>query len=64
MLSEIELSGIISGRLIHQGIHGRTKKYKLTVSSEMIKKSFKDELTLQDIIWVWAIILMKHLERF
>ena len=50
MLSEIELSGIISGRLIHQGIHGRTKKYKLTVSSEMIKKSFKEELTLQDII--------------
>ena len=50
MLSEIELSGIISGRLIHQGIHGRTKKYKLTVPSEMIKKSFKDELTLQDII--------------
>ena len=50
MLSEIELSGIISGRLISQGTHGRTKKYKLTVSSEMIKKSFKDELTLQDII--------------
>ena len=50
MLSEIELSGIISGRLIHQGIHGRTKKYKLTVPSEIIKKSFKDELTLQDII--------------
>ena len=50
MLSEIELSGIISGRLIHQGIHGRTKKYKLTISSEMIKKSFKNELTLQDII--------------
>ena len=50
MLSEIELSGIISGRLIHQGIHGRSKKYKLTVSSEMIKKSFKNELTLQDII--------------
>ena len=50
MLSEIELSGIISGRLIHQGIHGRTKKYKLTISPEMIKKSFKDELTLQDII--------------
>ena len=50
MLSEIELSGIISGRLIHQGIHGRTKKYKLTVSSEMIKESFKNELTLQDII--------------
>jgi len=50
MLSEIEMSGIISGRIIHQGIHGRTKKYKLTVPSEMIKKSFKDELTLQDII--------------
>jgi len=50
MLSEIELSGIINGRLIHQEIHGRTKKYKLTISSEMIKKSFKDDLTLQDII--------------
>ena len=50
MLSEIELSGIISGRLVHQGIHGRTKKYKLTISSEMIKKSFKDDLSLQDII--------------
>jgi cell division control protein 6 len=50
MLSEIELSGIVSGRLIHQGIHGRTKKYKLTISSEMIKKSFKNDLSLQDII--------------
>ena len=50
MLSEIELSGIITGRLIHQGIHGRTKKYKLTISTEMIKKTFKDDLTLQDII--------------
>jgi cell division control protein 6 len=50
MLSEIELSGIITGRLVHQGIHGRTKKYKLTISPEMIKKSFKDDLTLQDIV--------------
>ena len=50
MLSEIELSGIISGRLVHQGIHGRTKKYKLTISSEMIKKSFKNDLSLQDIV--------------
>ncbi|ABX11901.1 Cdc6/Cdc18 family protein [Nitrosopumilus maritimus] len=50
MLSEIELSGIISGRLVHQGIHGRTKKYKLTISSEMVKKTFKDDLTLQDIV--------------
>ena len=50
MLGEIELSGIITGRLIHQGIHGRTKKYKLIVSSEMIKKTFKDDLTLQDIV--------------
>ncbi|HUU47299.1 MAG TPA: AAA family ATPase [Nitrosopumilaceae archaeon] len=50
MLSEIELSGIVTGRLVHQGIHGRTKKYKLTVSSEMIKKSFQNDLTLQDII--------------
>ena len=50
MLSEIELSGLISGRLIHQGIHGRTKKFKLSISSEMIKETFKDDLTLQDIV--------------
>jgi len=50
MLSEIELSGIITGRLVHQGIHGRTKKYKLEISSEMVKKAFKDELTLKDIL--------------
>ena len=50
MLSEIELSGIISGRLVHQGIHGRTKKYKITVSTEMVKKTFQDDLTLHDII--------------
>lgn len=50
MLSEIELSGIITGKIIHQGIHGRTKKYKLTLSSEMVKNTFKNELTLEDIL--------------
>jgi cell division control protein 6 len=50
MLSEIELSGIITGKLIHQGIHGRIKKYKLTISPEMIKNTFKDELTFEDIL--------------
>jgi len=50
MLSEIEMSGIISGRIIHQGIHGRTKKYKLTVSSYTVKDTFKDDVTLEDII--------------
>ena len=50
MLSEIELSGIITGRIVHQGIHGRTKKYKLTIAPEMVKKTFSDDLTLQDIV--------------
>ena len=50
MLSEIELSGIISGRIIHQGIHGNTKKYKLTITREMVKKTFKDDLTFEDIL--------------
>ena len=50
MLSEIELTGIITGRMVHQGIHGRTKKYKLEISTEMVKKAFKDELTLKDIL--------------
>ena len=50
MLSEIELSGIITGRIVHQGIHGRTKKYKLTIPPEVVKKTFSDDLTLQDIV--------------
>ncbi len=50
MLSEIEMSGIISGRIIHQGIHGRTKKFKLTISPEMVKDTFKNDLTLEDIL--------------
>ncbi len=50
MLSDVELSGIISGRIIHQGIHGRIKKFKLAISPLIIKETFKDELTFQDII--------------
>ena len=50
ILNEIELSGLITGRVVHQGTHGRTKKYKLTISSEIIKKTFHGDLILQDII--------------
>jgi len=50
MLSEIEMSGIITGRIVHQGTHGNTKKYKITITPEVIKNTFKDELILQDIL--------------
>ena len=50
MLSEIELSGLISGRIIHQGIHGRTKKFNLTVHPSIIKDALESEITLQDIL--------------
>jgi len=50
MLSDIELSGIITGRMVHQGTHGNTKKFRITVTSEIIKDSFKDETILQDIL--------------
>jgi cell division control protein 6 len=50
ILSEIEMSGIISGKIVHQGIHGRTKKYSLTISPETVKGTLKDEATLEDII--------------
>jgi len=50
MLSEIEMSGLISGRIIHQGLHGRTKKFKLCISTETVKDTFKNDLTLEDII--------------
>ena len=50
MLGEIEMSGIISGKIVHQGIHGRTKKFTLTISPETVKDTFKNEVTLEDII--------------
>ena len=50
MLGEIELSGIISGRIASQGAHGRTKKHKLTVSPQTIRRAFAEDLTLCDIL--------------
>lgn len=50
MLAEIELSGIISGRLVSQGMHGRSKKYRLSVSTDIIKETFKRDASLADII--------------
>lgn len=50
ILNEIELSGLIAGRVVHQGLHGRTKKHKLTISSEIIKKTLQNDLVLQDIV--------------
>ena len=50
MLSDIELSGIIYGRIVHQGIHGNTKKYKLTIPNEIVKNTFKNDLTFEDIL--------------
>jgi len=50
MLSEIEMSGIITGRIVHQGTHGNTKKFRITISSDMVKSTFKDEMLLQDIL--------------
>ena len=50
MLSEIELSGLISGRMIHQGIHGNTKKFNLTISAELIKNTLKPEEIFAEIL--------------
>jgi len=50
MLSEIEMSGIISGRIVHQGTHGNTKKFRITISPDMVKSTFKDEMILEDIL--------------
>ena len=50
ILSEIEMTGLISGKIIHQGMHGRTKKFSLTLQSDTIKKAFKEDLALEDLI--------------
>ncbi|MBI3622542.1 AAA family ATPase [Candidatus Pacearchaeota archaeon] len=50
ILSEIEMTGLISGKIIHQGMHGRTKKFSLTLQPDTVKKAFKEDLTLEDLI--------------
>jgi len=50
ILGDIELSGLITGKIIHQGMHGRTKKYNLTIQPDVIKKTFKDDLILTDVL--------------
>ena len=50
ILGDIELSGMITGKIIHQGMHGRTKKYNLTIQPDVIKKTFKDDLILTDVL--------------
>lgn len=50
ILSEIELSGMMSGRIIHQGKRGRTKKHKLTVSHQTVRTAFAEDLALTDVL--------------
>ncbi len=50
MLSEIEMTGLITGKIIHQGMHGRTKKFNLTLNADTVKKAFKEDLALEDLL--------------
>src|SRR3989304_214567 len=50
ILGDIELSGLITGKIVHQGMHGRTKKYNLTIQPDIVKNAFKDDIILADIL--------------
>ena len=50
MLNEIELSGLISGKMIHQGIHGNTKKFNLTVIPDLVKTTLKSDEIFTDVL--------------
>lgn len=50
MLGDMDLLGIINGRLANQGTHGRTKKHTLTISSETVKRTFSKDEVLRDIM--------------
>ena len=50
MLNEIELSGLITGKMTHQGIHGNTKKFNLTISPDLIKNTLKSNEIFVDIL--------------
>ena len=50
MLSEVEMSGIISGRIVHQGSHGRTKKFKLNITPDLVQKTLENDSILGDFV--------------
>ena len=50
MLSEIEMSGLISGRLVHQGVHGNTKKFKLTISPDLVRDTLRQDATFEELV--------------
>ena len=50
MLNEIELSGLITGKMIHQGIHGNTKKFNLTVTPDLVKTTLKPDEIFTDVL--------------
>ena len=50
MLNEIELSGLITGKMIHQGIHGNTKKFNLTITPDLVKNTLKSDEILVDVL--------------
>tara|TARA_B000000460_G_scaffold196782_1_gene143433 strand:- start:581 stop:733 length:153 start_codon:yes stop_codon:yes gene_type:complete len=50
MLNEIELSGLITGKMIHQGIHGNTKKFNLTVTPDLVKNTLKSDEVFVDVL--------------
>ena len=50
MLNEIELSGLISGKMIHQGIHGNTKKFNLTISPDLVKNTLNSDEIFVDVL--------------
>ena len=50
MLSEIEMSGLISGRLVHQGVHGNTKKFKLTISPDLVRSTLRQDATFEEMV--------------
>ena len=39
-----------TGKMIHQGIHGNTKKFNLTVSADLVKNTLKSNEVLVDIL--------------
>ena len=50
MLSEVEMSGIVSGRITHQGMHGRTKKFRLLVAAETVGEALGEDLALSELL--------------
>ena len=50
MLAEVALSGMIEARMVHGGMRGNTKRFRLAIPQEMVRRALGDDPSLEDVV--------------